>query len=106
MERTASPTAGYIETDLRQSLPQSQTFKELYFLNSQGKIFISTNEALLNADQLAETYFKEGLMGSYITPLQQTPQLVSGSDTSNIMDRFAVILSMPVIDAMGRRWVS
>ena len=101
MDEQLSPTAGYIETDLKAIVTQSQTFKELYFLNSQGKIFISTNEALLNADQVAETYFKEGLMGSYITPLQQTPQLVSGSDTSNIMDRFAVILSMPVIDANG-----
>jgi GAF domain-containing protein/HAMP domain-containing protein len=101
MDEQLSPTAGDIETDLKAIVAQSQTFKELYILNSRGKIFISTNKALLNADQVIETYFKEGLKGPYITPLQQTPQISSESKTWNILDRFAIVLSMPVIDANG-----
>ena len=101
MEEQLYPTAGYIETDIKKLVVQSQVFEELYLLNTQGKIFISSNESFLNVDQAEETYFKEGMNNTYLAPLQETPRLGVENEAAADTTLFTVILSTPVVNANG-----
>lgn len=96
-----SVLAANITTDLDKFIAQTQDFDALFLLNPNGKIFISTNKSLLNMEQADETYFKEGLNDSYISPIQQISLLGVGNKTVADNSRTTLILSTPVFNSNG-----
>ncbi len=91
-----STAVATVTANLKNIVAQSQVFNNLSLLNTQGKIFISTDESLLNVDQVAETYYKEGLNGLYISSLQPVSTPEGETKPGSIL-----VLSTPVLNPNG-----
>jgi GAF domain-containing protein/HAMP domain-containing protein len=96
-----SPAAGYIESDFKKFVDQTELFEALFLLNSKGDIFISSHKNLLNLNQASEPYFIEGLKNTYLTSLSETPLLNKANGSASDGNPFTILLSTPVVNADG-----
>ncbi|MFQ6099773.1 MAG: GAF domain-containing protein [Anaerolineae bacterium] len=83
-----------VRSHFQQAIEQAGRFEELFLMNLQGQVVLSTDaerEGEIYSDQ---TYFQEGVKGPYVQP----------PFYSSSLDRMSVVVVRPVADEEGRVW--
>lgn len=101
LEPRLSPTAADIENSLRRLVIQTRAFDEIFLLNAQGKVFVSTNPSILNFDQSGEQYFVDGLIKPRISTVENAFKSPGETQSASAVKSYSVILSVPVLDQNG-----
>jgi methyl-accepting chemotaxis protein len=78
-------------TNLERVVDRGQRFDELFLIDPQGKVVLSTNAAREGRDESHEAYFERGLQESYVHPVSIDP--VSG--------QASVFTARPLLDTFG-----
>lgn len=69
-------------------------FEELFLINLQGEVILSTEAAQEGKDYSRQAFFQEGLKKDYIQPPFYSPSL----------DRTSLVIVHPLADEQGRTW--
>ena len=93
-ETTAEYQDSYsrLRARFRETIKPAGQFEELFLLNPQGRIIVSTDAAQENQSQHQADYFQQGLEGSYVQPPVYFPAL----------EQMAIVFARPVLDSQGR----
>lgn len=83
----------------QQILDRSQRFEELFLLNSQGRVVLSSDPTQEGADHSDKIYAREGLLRGYITPPSYSPDL---SQTTIVTVQPVEVLGQPIGVLAGR----
>ena len=84
----------WVRNHFQQAIEQAGRFEELFLIDLQGRVILSsdvTQEGKIHSNQ---TYFREGLKGSYVQPPFYSPSL----------GRMSVVVVRPVVDEQGYVW--
>lgn len=80
-----------IEGRLNDIVDQTQLFEELFILNLEGRIAVSTDRVQVGKIQTSQTYFRQAVKGAYFQPPIFFPSLGTVS----------MIVARPLIDSAG-----
>lgn len=84
-----------LQEHLERSISQSDRFEELFLMDRQGQVMVSTDPALEGEDYSHQIYFLEGLKGAYV----QSPSYSSSPEP------IPIIFTRPVVDNLGNIFV-
>ncbi len=83
---------------LQAFVEQSSQLKELFLLDLDGVVVLSTDTARENNVYSDQNFFQQGLTGSYT----RLPFSISDTDNYLARDRTSVIAALPVVDQQGQ----
>jgi methyl-accepting chemotaxis protein len=83
-----------LRSHFQQAIKQGGRFEELFLMDLQGRVILSTDVAQEGQSHSDQTFFQEGLKGPYVQPPFYF--LVS--------DRMSVVVVRPVVDEQERVW--
>jgi GAF domain-containing protein/HAMP domain-containing protein len=81
-----------MQEHFRKWMAQAQQFEELFLLNSEGRVVLSTDAAEEDKFYANQTFFLRGMEGAYVQP-----PLYSAS-----LGKMSVIAAQPVVDSQGQ----
>jgi GAF domain-containing protein/HAMP domain-containing protein len=70
----------------QENLEESGAFEEIFLINTEGKVILSTNRNLEGKDKSSHVYFKNGLEQIYISPAYRSEDL----------DRITMVAASPI----------
>lgn len=82
----------FLRYNFEQWMKQTQAFNEIFFMNRDGEVLVSTDPAMEGRLVADETYFNKGTVGSFISPVEHDDSL--GGTTS--------VASRPILGEYGR----
>jgi GAF domain-containing protein/HAMP domain-containing protein len=91
-----SKALGYywLQSYFQQAVEQAGRFEELFLMDLQGQVILSTDATQEGTTHSNQTFFREGLKGTYVQPPFYSPSL----------GRMSVVVVRPVVDEQGFVW--
>ncbi|MCL4870898.1 MAG: GAF domain-containing protein [Anaerolineae bacterium] len=89
----AEASVAQIEQSLQNVIVQTELFEEIFILDLQGRIVISTDAAQVDKIQINQLYFREGVNAPYFQPPLFTPSLGTVS----------MVVSQPLYDSQQNK---
>jgi GAF domain-containing protein/HAMP domain-containing protein len=80
-----------IKEGYQQNLNSNRTFEEIFLLNSNGRVVVSTNDILEGKEKKNHSYFQQGLQENFLSPAYRSEDL----------DRVTMVAASPVRNING-----